>query len=129
MTDQDKATATLRHRIAELLSNWDAELTETREPLVPAAESAANHPSICQELAASRMDLNAKDALIARLQAQVERYAATIIDLKQSEDAWKTKYLDLAAANIDPDATSTELQPLEDVEPANPWVEPLRRAN
>jgi len=121
MTDRNKAITTLRQRMARLLSEWDAELDDGIACQPPLEEGAAiDGPSRHQRVSNS-LALKVKEAEILRLEARLKRYVETIIELKHSEDCWRRKYHELAAANVDPDATCTELQPPEDLEdPADP---------
>ena len=121
MMDRDRATDTLRHRLAELLSTWDAELSEETPSIHPP------HGDTRRGFDAGASALREKERLIAELEERVRRYTEAIIELKHSEDTWRRKYLDLAAVNIDPDATSTELQLLEDGDVPEGLAEPRRQ--
>lgn len=121
MTDRNKAITTLRQRMARLLSEWDAELDDGIAYQDPLAESTAIDERSRGERASNSLALKVKEAEIIRLEARLKRYVETIIELKHSEDCWKRKYRELVAASVDPDATCTELQRLEDLDgPADP---------
>ena len=116
MTDRDIATSTLRQRLARLLVEWDAELDDGIASGDSSGEGEAIEERSPPPRASSSLALKAKEAEIARLEARLKRYVEAIIELKHSEDEWRRKYNELVAANVDPDATSTELQAPEDLE-------------
>lgn len=116
MTDRDKATSTLRNRMAKLLSEWDAGLDDGIAYRDPADEDAPVDGRNLGARASHSTALEAKEAEIARLEARLKRYVEAIIELKHSEETWRRKYNELVAASVDPDATSTELQALEELE-------------
>ncbi len=130
MTDRDTARAALRDRLADLLTDWDTEFSEERRhedaeivrlkaevgDLVDQLESARaqleTDKALTRSVETLKTNLKEKDDTIEKLEVCVNRYTDTILELKLRADDWKERYEGLKAANVDPDATSTELYPL-----------------
>ncbi len=130
MTDRDKAIATLRDRFIAVLADWDADVSfeapqedeeiaqlksvirELEDRLESALVKLEGDKSLTRSVETLKTNLKEKDDTIDKLEVCVNRYTDTILELKLRADDWKERYERLKAANVDPDATSTELYPL-----------------